>query len=102
MAVAMRDAAGKLIATWRRHGSELGFGVGIAQGYATLARSALPTAPATPPSVRYAISPPGFVPARRTVKSSVKSLIAWTSCSTLRKLAPAKALRLKMPNQIST
>ena len=32
----MRDAAGKLIATWRRHGSELGFGAGIAQGYATL------------------------------------------------------------------
>jgi adenylate cyclase len=28
--------AGKLIATWRRHGCELGFGAGIAQGYATL------------------------------------------------------------------
>src|SRR5215831_4571034 len=27
---------GKLIATWRRDGCELGFGVGIAQGYATL------------------------------------------------------------------
>ena len=36
MAMAMREAAGKLIATWRRHGCELGFGVGIAQGYATL------------------------------------------------------------------
>ena len=36
MAVAMREAAGKLIAAWRRHGCELGFGVGIAQGYATL------------------------------------------------------------------
>jgi adenylate cyclase len=36
MAMAMREAAGKLIAAWRRHGSELGFGVGIAQGYATL------------------------------------------------------------------
>jgi class 3 adenylate cyclase len=36
MAVAMREAAGKLIAAWRRHGSELGFGAGIAQGYATL------------------------------------------------------------------
>jgi class 3 adenylate cyclase len=32
MAVAMRKAAGGLIAAWRRHGSELGFGVGIAQG----------------------------------------------------------------------
>jgi class 3 adenylate cyclase len=36
MAVAMREAAGELITAWRRHGSELGFGVGIAQGYATL------------------------------------------------------------------
>ena len=36
MGMAMREAAGKLIAAWRRHGSELGFGAGIAQGYATL------------------------------------------------------------------
>jgi class 3 adenylate cyclase len=36
MAVAMREAAGKLITAWRRHGCELGFGAGIAQGYATL------------------------------------------------------------------
>ena len=36
MAIAMREAAAKLIAAWRRHGCELGFGVGIAQGYATL------------------------------------------------------------------
>jgi len=36
MAVAMREAAGKLIAAWRRHGCDLGFGAGIAQGYATL------------------------------------------------------------------
>jgi adenylate cyclase len=37
MAIAMREAASKLIAAWRRrHASELGFGVGIAQGYATL------------------------------------------------------------------
>jgi len=36
MAMAMREAAGKLIATWLRDGCELGFGVGIAQGYATL------------------------------------------------------------------
>jgi class 3 adenylate cyclase len=37
MAMAMRRAASTLIAAWRRrHGSELGFGVGIAQGYATL------------------------------------------------------------------
>jgi class 3 adenylate cyclase len=36
MAVAMREAVGKLIANWRDRGRELGFGAGIAQGYATL------------------------------------------------------------------
>jgi adenylate cyclase len=36
MAIAMREAASKLIETWRRDGCELGFGAGIAQGYATL------------------------------------------------------------------
>jgi adenylate cyclase len=36
MAMAMREAAGVLIAKWRRLGRELGFGAGIAQGYATL------------------------------------------------------------------
>jgi class 3 adenylate cyclase len=69
MAMAMREEAGKLIATWRRDGCELGFGVGIAQGCATLARSAFPNAPATPPSARYAISPHGCVLRRRTGRS---------------------------------
>ena len=36
MAIAMREAAGKLIAMWRRRGRLIGFGAGIAQGYATL------------------------------------------------------------------
>src|SRR5205085_2441401 len=36
MAMAMREEAGRLIATWRRDGCELGFGAGIARGYATL------------------------------------------------------------------
>jgi adenylate cyclase len=36
MAVAMREAAGSLIGAWRRRGRDLGFGAGIAQGYATL------------------------------------------------------------------
>jgi adenylate cyclase len=36
MAMAMREAAGKLIASWRRDGCELGFGAGVRQGYATL------------------------------------------------------------------
>ena len=34
--MAMREAAGALIADWRRRDRELGFGAGIAQGYATL------------------------------------------------------------------
>ena len=36
MAVAMRDAVARLQDGWRRRGREIGFGVGIAQGYATL------------------------------------------------------------------
>jgi adenylate cyclase len=36
MAVAMREAAVTLIADWRERGRDLGFGAGIAQGYATL------------------------------------------------------------------
>jgi len=36
MAMAMREAAGKLIAHWHERGRDLGFGAGIAQGYATL------------------------------------------------------------------
>ena len=36
MAMAMREAAGKLIADWRERGRDFGFGTGIAQGYATL------------------------------------------------------------------
>jgi adenylate cyclase len=36
MAAAMREAAGTLITAWRERGRELGFGAGIAQGYATL------------------------------------------------------------------
>jgi adenylate cyclase len=36
MAVAMREAAGQLIAAWRERGRDLGFGAGVAQGYATL------------------------------------------------------------------
>jgi class 3 adenylate cyclase/CheY-like chemotaxis protein len=38
LALAMRDAVAQLSATWRRRGHHLGFGVGMAQGYATLGR----------------------------------------------------------------
>ena len=36
MAVAMRETAARVIEAWRRRGHTIGFGVGIAQGYATL------------------------------------------------------------------
>jgi class 3 adenylate cyclase len=36
LAVAMRDAVAALAQSWRRHEYELGFGIGIAQGFATL------------------------------------------------------------------
>jgi adenylate cyclase len=38
MAAEMRAEVGELTAKWRKHGFELGFGIGIAYGYATLGR----------------------------------------------------------------
>jgi len=38
MTVAMRDAVGSLLGAWRRRGHALGFGAGIAKGYATIGR----------------------------------------------------------------
>ena len=38
MAVAMRDRVRELAEGWRKRGHQLGFGVGIAKGYATLGR----------------------------------------------------------------
>ena len=38
LAVAMRAAFAELAAGWKRRGTQVGFGVGIAQGYATLGR----------------------------------------------------------------
>jgi class 3 adenylate cyclase len=38
MAVAMRDVVGALLESWRRRGHALGFGAGIAMGYATIGR----------------------------------------------------------------
>jgi class 3 adenylate cyclase len=38
MAVAMRDRVTELAAGWHRRGHDLGFGIGIAQGFATLGR----------------------------------------------------------------
>jgi len=36
MALEVRDAIGALTATWSRLGHEIGFGIGIAHGFATL------------------------------------------------------------------
>jgi adenylate cyclase len=36
MAVEMRDAVGKLVAEWKKRGHDLGFGVGVANGFATM------------------------------------------------------------------
>jgi adenylate cyclase len=36
MALAMRDRVTEVSATWRKRGYDLGFGVGIAEGYATI------------------------------------------------------------------
>jgi adenylate cyclase len=38
LALEMRDAVARLAVTWRRRGHQLGFGIGMAQGYATLGR----------------------------------------------------------------
>jgi PAS domain S-box-containing protein len=38
MAIAMRGRAAELSSAWLRHGYDLGFGVGLARGYATLGR----------------------------------------------------------------
>jgi len=38
MAVEMRSAVSALMSGWRRRGFDLGFGIGVAQGYATLGR----------------------------------------------------------------
>jgi adenylate cyclase len=38
MAVEMRDEVAKLAVKWRKHGHELGFGLGISHGFATMGR----------------------------------------------------------------
>jgi class 3 adenylate cyclase len=42
MAVAMRTRMGELTDAWRRLGHELGFGIGIALGYATIGQIGFP------------------------------------------------------------
>ncbi len=38
LAIAMRDAVAGLSESWRKRGHQIGFGVGVAQGFATLGR----------------------------------------------------------------
>lgn len=38
MAIAMRDAVSRLLENWHKHGYQLGFAIGIANGFATLGR----------------------------------------------------------------
>jgi class 3 adenylate cyclase/CheY-like chemotaxis protein len=38
LAIEMRDAVARLVPSWARRGHSLGFGIGMAQGYATLGR----------------------------------------------------------------
>ena len=57
MALEMRDAIGALTETWRRWGHEIGFGIGIAHGFATLGTIGFEERSITPPSARYPMLP---------------------------------------------
>ena len=49
----MRERVVELAAKWRKLGHDLGFGVGIAHGYATLGRIGFGAASTTPPSAAW-------------------------------------------------
>ena len=65
MAVRMREAVSALAQGWQRLGYELGFGVGISRGFATLGESGSRGATTTVPSAPSPTSPRGS-PRRRT------------------------------------
>jgi class 3 adenylate cyclase len=69
MALEMRVAIDALTDKWRRLGHDIGFGIGIAHGFATLGPSALKGASTMPPSGLCRTSPP----ASATKPSPVKS-----------------------------
>ena len=60
MALEMRDLIGALTEKWRRLGHDIGFGIGIAHGFATLGTIGLRDASTMPPSERYPMSHLGF------------------------------------------
>jgi class 3 adenylate cyclase len=53
MALEMRNAIGTLTETWHRWGHDIGFGIGIAHGFATLGTIGFEDASIMPPSARY-------------------------------------------------
>ena len=72
MALEMRDAIGALTETWRRWGHDIGFGIGIAHGFATLGTIGYEgRASIMPPSVRYPTSPLAFAMRPSPDKSSL-------------------------------
>jgi adenylate cyclase len=83
MAVAMRDCVAHLAEQWRKRGHELGFGVGIAQGYATLGKigfegrldyAAIGTVPNTAARL-CAEAKPGQILVSQRVLSAVENLV---------------------------
>jgi GAF domain-containing protein len=60
MALEVRDAIGALTETWRRLGHDIGFGIGIAHGFATLGTIASRGASTMPLSAPCPTSPPVF------------------------------------------
>ena len=70
MALEMRDAIGALTETWHRWGHDIGFGIGIAHGFATLGTIGFEGASIMPPSGRYRMLPLGCAMKRSRGKSS--------------------------------
>ena len=60
MAIDMRSALGELIEKWRKLGHDIGFGIGIAHGFATLGTIGFEGASIMPPLERYPMSHRGF------------------------------------------
>jgi class 3 adenylate cyclase len=70
MALEVRDAIGTLTETWRRLGHDIGFGIGIAHGFATLGTIGFQPGSTMLPSERFPTSPLGFAMRPSRDKSS--------------------------------
>ena len=70
MALEMRDAIGALTEKWRRLGHDIGFGIGIAHGFATLGTIGFEGRSTMPQSGRFPMSHPGSATRPSPVKSS--------------------------------